>query len=193
MSKSPLLAGAALAALALVPLSAQADDLLSVDLSVPNTVTLNALPGLSAATLTGSNFTGIYLQNFYNAGPTGLLISGGTGNFTSAANTPDNSPGIFHLAGDSGLNFYTWTAETASFTAGSTAFTGTGTWTVSPVQYAELLAGNTSGTVVFPADRASNAVNATVLGTYVVSSVPEPATAGLLAFAGFGLLARRRR
>ncbi len=178
---------------------ARADVLLIVDLTVANEVTIRATDGLSANTVTGSNQVGTYLDNFYNFPGDGelnaILVSG---DLTSAENVSDNSPNLYRggegadAGMDSGLNIWDWTDDfPASFTADSLAFVGSATWTLAPDDYADMLAGNSSGNIYFPADTADDVVSASFLGTYLVV-VPAPGVLPLLGL-GFGLGVRRWR
>ena len=176
---------------ALVATAAQADNLLIVDLTVPDTVTITATDGLAANSAIGSDSIGVYFENFYNTGG-GLSDSLVLGDLRSAANTSDGTPDLFRFVDDPGLNFWSWTADVDSvFTAGEVAFAGSATWTVSPDDYAAMLAGNAGGDLYFPADSVDDVPGATFLGTYKVI-VPAPGVASVL---GLGLLglARRRR
>ena len=105
---------------------AQADDLLIIDLTVPNQVTITATAGLSAITASGSDSTGVYLENFYGGAGSSLSAALVSGNLTNAENATDNSPALFRAgSSDPGLNIYSWSsASTVTFTAGSLAFTG---------------------------------------------------------------------
>ena len=53
---------------------AQLDELLIIDLSVPNQITITATAGLSAVDASGSDTTGIYMENFYSAAGGALLL-----------------------------------------------------------------------------------------------------------------------
>jgi len=171
------------------------DVLLEVDLTVENQVTITATSGVSAATVAGSNFTGVYLADFYN-GPQSVGLSAGlvAGDLTSFLNPPDNSPALFRGAGaggDPGLNIWSFSTQaTVNFEAEVQAFVGSATWNLSPAAYADMLAGNTSGLIYFPADTFDDIPGAQVLGSYVV--IPTP---GALAMFGlsFGACAIRRR
>lgn len=171
---------------------AYADVLLEIDLSVPNEITINATSGLSAVTTSGDDFFGAYFENFYNGPGTGMIDSGGVGDLTNTENPADFSPGLFRAADDPGLNIWSWSSDTTvTFTAGSQAFTGSATWALDPAVYADMLAGNTSGDVYFPADTVDDiAAGAVLLGQYRV--VPEPATLSLMLL-GLGLGLRRSR
>lgn len=170
-----------------------AQELLLVDLSVPNQVTITATDGASAATVTGSDSTGVYFDNFYGVSGDSLSATLVSGDITNAANPSDGSPSLFRggAGSDTGLNLWSWSDDTdVDFTAGSTAFVGSGTWDLDPNEYANMVAGNTTGALYFPADTADDVANATFLGTYRV--IPTP---GALAVCGLGLgvAARRRR
>lgn len=172
---------------------AQADDLLIIDLTVPNQVTITATAGLSAITASGSDSTGVYLENFYGGAGSSLSAALVSGNLTNAENATDNSPALFRAgSSDPGLNIYSWSsASTVTFTAGSLAFTGSGTWLLDAPEYADMLAGSTSGNIYFPADDVGDLPSAGILGTYRV--IPTPAAATLLGLGlGVGALRRRR-
>ncbi len=190
----------AFTALAMFAGFANAQNVLNVDLSVANQITITADSGLAAATISGSDTTGIYLENYFGAVGAGnalgdTLVSTAPF-FTSAENVADvDGPDIFRDGNtDPGLNVWSWTPDgAATFTAGSLAFTGSATWTVDPDAYADMVAGgNPSGNVYFPADDASDIAGATLLGTYNVV-VPEPGAFSLIGLGLVGLLAIRRR
>ena len=186
----------ALVAVAGLATVAAADDLLIVDLTVANEVTITATTGNSAVTASGPDITGVYFEGFYG-GPGGSLSAPlVAGDITNFENAPDNTPALFRggAGSDPGLNLYSWsTASTVTFTAGSQAFIGSGTWTLDPAEYADMLAGGvTSGNLWFPADTVDDIPNAQQLGTYRVI-VPAPGAFALLG-AGLGLgMVRRRR
>lgn len=187
---SRVLVCAAVAALTAV---AFADDLLVIDLSVANQVTITATSGMSAVTTSGGNSTGAYFENFYGVAGSALTATLVTGNLTSAANPSDNSPSLYRggSGSDPGLNIWSFsTNSTINFTAGATAFVGSATWTLDPPEYADMLAGSSSGNIYFPADTFDDLPSAQVLGTYSV--VPEPGALSLLACLGLGLLRNRR-
>jgi len=166
--------------------------ILEVDLSVPNQVTVRGMPGLAAGTVSGSDLTGAYLADYYDVPSTALTNSTGTGNLTNFLNPPDGSPGIFTTAGDAGLNIWTWSTDsTVDFQVGVRAFTGAGTWTVTPAKYAELLSAvGDTGDVFFPRDTPNDP--ATLIGTWQ-AVVPEPTTASvLIGLTGLSFLRRRR-
>ncbi|MFG0246013.1 MAG: PEP-CTERM sorting domain-containing protein [Phycisphaerales bacterium JB052] len=167
---------------------AQADELLLIDLSVENQMTVTATDGLSAADAAGSSFTGFLLADFFNNTSTGLTITNGVGDLTVAGTTSDGSPSIFHAAGSAGLNIWSFTGDSPSFTAGQVAFTGSATWTIDAASYADLVDGNSVGDIYSPADSDDDIPTATYIGTYRV--VPAPASVALL---GLGSLAATRR
>jgi len=189
--------GFVFAALAALPMSTQAATLLSVDLSVLNEVTITAEAGLADTTVSGSDFTGIYLPNFFGSGSTFFDIGGASGNFTTANETSDNSPRLYRATGDTGLNIYSFAVgPTGSFTAGSTAFSGSSTWSLTPGLYAEFVSAPGAGAIYFPADTADDVAGSTSVGEFATSNVapvPLPAPILLLGAALVGLLAIGRR
>ena len=169
---------------------AQADDLLIIDLSVENQMTITATDGLSAADAAASSFTGVLLADFFNNTSTGLTITNGVGDLTVAGTSSDGSPSIFHSAGSAGLNIWSFTADAPAFTAGQVAFTGSGTWTIDAASYADRVGGNTSGDIYSPADSDDDIPGATYIGTYRV--VPAPGSVALLGLGGLAATRRRR-
>lgn len=168
--------------------AANAAELLLVDLTVPNQVTVSATSGNSSTTVSGSDFSGILLSGFYNGNQTAALGTPvGVGNLVPAAQASDLSPSMFRGTNDPGLNIWDMsTVTTVSFTAGSLAFTGSATWTLSAAQYADMLGGNLTGTVLFPADTTGDP--GVSIGEWRV--IPTPGAASLL---GVGLFAAARR
>ena len=179
---------------ALLATGAYADDLLVVDLSVTDQVTVFATDGLSAIDSSGSDTTGVYFEDFYGVAGGALSASLVFGDLTNAENPSDGSPSIFRggAGTDPGLNIWSWSSDsTVTFTAGSLAFVGSATYDLDPGEYADMLAGNMSGDLYFPADTVDDIPNADLLGTYRVI-VPEPATLSFLVL-GLGLVVRKRR
>jgi hypothetical protein len=157
------------------------DELLIVDLSVSNQVTITSTDGASFSTVSGSDGTGFLLADFYsNAGPEGVFVTG-SGDLTSATETSDGTPGIFRGDGDPGLNVWTYTDDpTSNFTAGELAFTGVGTWTLSEAQYNAMLTAPASGLIYFPADSSDDIDAASLLGTYGVTLPPLSANVQII-------------
>jgi hypothetical protein len=186
-----------LAAAMLFPVTTHAVVLVIVDLSVTNQITLTATSGASAVTLTGSDGTGIYLDDFFGSSGFSMSDTLVSGDFVAANNTSDGSPNLFKSSSDSGtgINVYAMASDDPlSFTAGSTAFSGMATWNVSAANYVEALAGAGGGLVYFPADDIGDLSSASVLGEWSTTvAAPEPATFGLLAAAGIVTVFRRRR
>lgn len=182
------------AAVACFATGAQADDLLIVDLSIPNQITINATAGLSSASVSGGDTTGVYFDNFYGAAGNALADVLVSGDITNVGNPSDMTPDLFRGGGgtDTGLNMWSWSSDiTVDFTAGTQAFTGSGTWTLSAAEYADMLNGSMSGALYFPADTADDIATATQIGTYRVV-VPAPGAIAVLGL-GLGVTARRRR
>ncbi len=172
---------------------AQAEVLLEINLLTPNEITVSATTGLSAATETGSNFTGFLFADFYNGGSAGPSLAGTVGDLTNFENPSDGSPSLFRAGSgtDAGLNIWSFSSDsTVTFTAGSQAFTGSATWTLDPLVYADMVAGNSSGDIFFAADDSGDIAGATLLGTWLV--VPEPASIAILSLGAIGLIRRRR-
>ncbi len=183
-TKIALIAGAAIAS------TAAAQDLLIIDLTVANEISISATGNAASASASGSTFTGFYLENFYGSTVGDALNESTTGDFTTAANPSDGTPGIFRGAGNAGLNFWTFSTDfTYTITAGSPAFTGSATWSISASQYADMLAGNVSGDIYAPADTDDDIAGATLIGQYRV--IPAPSAMALLGLGG--LVAGRRR
>ncbi len=147
-------------------------ELLVVDLTVTDQVTVTATTAAATNTVSGSDTTGFYFENFFTTdeGLAGTLVSG---DLTSFLNTSDGTPGIFRGGGgtDPGLNIWTYTDDaTSDFVAGTQAFSGSATWDVSPEDYASFLTANATGDLYFPADTADDiAGGATLIGTYSVN------------------------
>lgn len=190
MNKIATIAGLAIAATAM---TATAEDLLHIDLSVGNEITINALAGLSSATTSGSVFTGVLMGDFYNGGSDGVNVSG-SGDLVSNGTVSDGTPGIFNSAGNNGLNFWTWTSSaSAAFTAGDVAFTGSATISgLDAVDYNDMLAGNTSGDIWAFADTDDDIPFAVVIGQWTTTVVPAPSSLALLGLGGI-VAGRRRR
>jgi hypothetical protein len=187
----------ALVAVVVGAASARADVLLTVDLSVTDQVTITATTGLSSATVSGNNNLGVYFENFYGAGSfiDDTLVSG---DLTNSLNPSDGSPNLYRDESDPGLNLYGWTSDsgsTVNFTAGVQAFTGSATWDLDSASYNDMLAGNTSGNLYFPADSSDDLATATLIGTWEVASttvIPTPTAALAIPAMLAGLGLRRR-
>ncbi len=185
-------AAALVGVVALSSTGAMAEDVILLDLSVANQVTVISTSGASGITASGPDFTGFYLENFFNTGGAATLNEGATvGDLTSANNTADGSPRLFSLFGDTGLNFFDYTNDASwTFTTGSRAFSGSGTCDLSAAQYAEFIGGNISGDIFFAADTSDDLPASGVVGQYRV--IPTPGTLSLAGLA-CGLVGARRR
>jgi hypothetical protein len=173
-------------------MTASAEVLLTVDLTVADQITILATGGLSAETIVGSDGIGVYFADFYGIAGSGLTETLVSGDITNAENASDGTPNIFRGSSDAGLNLWSWSTDNdVSFTAGSLAFVGSATWTLSATEYADMLAGNTSGDLYFPADTADDVAGATMLGQYNVI-VPAPSSIALLGLGGMACIRRRR-
>ena len=174
--------------------AASADDLILVDLSVTNQITITSTAGLSAATVSGTDNIGVYFEDFFGTNSLGsagsTLVPGG--NIRPVGTTTDGSPSLFHFTSDPGLNLFSWTNDaTSSFTAGSQAFTGAATYNLTAAAYAAYTANNPigrTGNLWFEADNLADLPNASVIGTYRVVPVP-----GVMSLFGVGLIAAARR
>lgn len=173
---------------------AQLETLLIVDLTVANQITISATNGASAASLSGGDTTGVLLADLLSAGTSNaisdVLVSG---DITNVGNPSDGTPDLFYstFGAGTGLNLWSWSSDTTvNFTAGSQAFSGSGTWNVSPAFYADMLAGNSGGTIYFPADTDDDIAGATAIGTW--NLIPAPSTAALLGLGGLAAVRRRR-
>ena len=139
---------AAIVTIAGVAAAANADDLLLIDLSVVNQITISATSGLSSADVSGADVTGVYFDNFYGGSGDSLSATYQSGDISTFGDASDGSPALFRAGAgaDSGLNLFSWaTASTVSFTAGAQAFSGSATWALDANEYANMLAGNEFG------------------------------------------------
>jgi hypothetical protein len=183
-------AGAASAGMAL-------EELVVIDLTTADQITVTATMGNSAVDASGSSITGTYFEDFYGGSGGSLTATLSSGDFTSANNPSDGSPALFRGGGgaDPGLNLWSFSTDfTVSFTAGQQAFTGSATWTLDAAEFADMFAGgNRTGTLWFPADTADDISTggAVALGTYRVI-VPAPGAAALFGLAGLAAVRRRR-
>lgn len=186
MNKIATIAGLAVAASAM---TANAETLLIVDLGTTNSITISATDGLSSASVSGSDFTGALLADFFGStAGMNFLDSFGVGDLTYASGASDGSPGLFRATGSAGLNVWSL-GGTGDFTAGAQGFTGSATWAVDAGVYAEMLAGNTSGDIYAPADSDDDIGAATLVGQWNI--IPAPSSLALLGMGG--LVAGRRR
>ena len=193
MNKSILIV--ALAGSAAVASAQSLAELIVIDLSVVNQVTLTATDGASAVSESGSDGIGIYFENFYAGdGSTFLNETLISGDITNFENPSDGSPNLFRSGTtDPGLNLFSFSSDsTVTFTAGGQAFTGSAVFSLEADDYADMIAlGNRSGNIWFPADDDGDLAGASVLGTYTVI-VPAPAAFSAFAL-GLGATALRRR
>jgi hypothetical protein len=192
--KTLLTAGAVLA-IAGAASATELQKLVIIDLTVPNQVTVTATDGVSFSDASGSDVTGIYLENFYGGAGDSLSASLVSGDFTNFENPSDNSPSLFRAGAgaDPGLNIWSFSSDTTvTFTAGGQAFIGSATWNLDPNEYANMIAGGErGGDLYFPADDVGDLPGAVLLGTWNVI-IPTPGTAGLLGLAGLAAVRRRR-
>jgi hypothetical protein len=186
MNKIALIAGLAVAS------AASADDLLLVDLTVANQVTVTATSGLASTSASGTNFTGFLLDGFFaapGAGNADSFLGAGSGNLTTNNNPSDGTPSLFNGSTSVGLNIWSFsTSSSVSVTGGQQAFVGSGTWSLTAAQYAAFQSGATTGDILFNADTDDDAgVN---IGTYRV--IPTPSSLALLGLGGLAATRRRR-
>ncbi len=171
---------------------ASAQELLIVDLSVTDQITITATGEAAANSVSGGAFTGFLMADFYNAlnfsGVFGTLVSG---DLAPAQNVSDLSPSLFRGSTDNGLNVWAYTVSGDSdFVAGSLAFTGSATWDLDPLAYADMISGNLSGDIYAPADTDDDIAAAVFIGTWNV--IPAPSSLALLGLGGI-VAGRRRR
>lgn len=190
MNKFATIAGLTVAASAMTA-SAGGVDLLCIDLSVENMITITATDGLSSGTVSGSDSTGALMADFFVGSGIGIFNSGGIGDLTAAGESPDGSPALFNSSTSFGLNIWSWSSDaSSSFTTGEVAFTGSATWDLDADEYAAALAGNTSGEIYAFADTDDDISSSTYLGNWKV--VPAPSSLALLGLGGIAAGRRRR-
>ena len=145
-------------------------ELLIVDLTTTNEITITSTTNNAAATVSGSDTTGFYFDGFFTSAQVlnATLVSG---DLTSASETSDHSPSLYRGSGgsDAGLNVWSYTNDpNSNFTMGQQAFSGQATWSLSTDEYNSMLNAPTSGNIYFPADTSDDIPSATLLGTYSV-------------------------
>lgn len=202
MNRKAIVIALASAGLASAANAQQLDELLLVDLSVPDQITITATSGVSASTISGGDTTGALLANFYTAGNDAagtFADAAAAGDFTNFLNPADNTPGIFrgNTPADgisNGLNVWTWSSDiTVDFVAGTQAFTGSLTATLDSDEYLDMINSvsvGSTGEIFFPADTDDDIAGATVLGTWRV--VPTPGAVALFGIGGLAATRRRR-
>ena len=176
---------AALTAAALSLGTSKADVLLHVDLSVVDKLTIRATTGLSAVTASVNDFTGFTLVDFQ------YLSINGSGSGATLVDYNGTSDGAVAVSSADGmLNLYNMaTSDPLQFTAGSQAFTGEATWTLSSSQYATYLNGPSSGNIVLADAFAVALANGPVVGTWSLNlgSTSVPDTSSTLALLALGI------
>jgi len=156
------------------PLPAGDYEVLTVDLSIENQITVSAGAGVSMATISSANANdiGFLFADFFPTTVQSLgssLVSGAT--LSAASSTSDGSPVLYRASSsDTGLNIYSYSTDMAhGFTVLQTAFTGTATWNISAGAYNLMLSSApATGDVYFPTDEAAGIPTATKIGTYRV-------------------------
>jgi hypothetical protein len=175
-------------------------DLLIVDLQTPNEVTITATSGASAATVTGLDFVGLLLADFYTAGnDTGGSVTdlaGSGGDLAPFLNSSDGSPDIFRStfpAPNAGLNIWSMAGVDNEYVAGTQALSGSVTFLLDADDYADMVnsvSAGDSGRIFVPADSDDDIADATAIGNWRV--IPAPGAGALLALAGVAGVRRRR-
>ena len=173
--------------------AASADNLILVDLSVANQVTVSATSGLASADSSASNFTGFLLEGFYGSPvAVGAGTVAGSGDLVTFNETSDGSPLSFSGTGNAGLNFWSIATTGLSTTAGVQAFSGSATFALDAANYAAMLAGNASGDIYMGADTDDDIGGFGVVNIGTWSLVPAPSAMAMLGLGGI-VAGRRRR
>ncbi len=180
---------AAITAAALSVGTSKADMLLHVDLSVVNQLTIRATTGLSAVTASVRDSIGFTLVDFQVIDIDESLTGSTLVDFNG---TSSGTVSIFNAGGSGFLNLFNMaTSDPLQFTAGSQAFTGEATWTLTSSQYATWLNGHSSGDIVlsdlFPGS--PSLLDAPVVGTWSLNlpSTSVPDTSSTLALLALGI------
>ncbi len=193
MNKIAMIAGTAVLASGAAA-GSNLEILLEVDLSVENQVTISATDGLAAVSASASNFTGYLLADFFATPGAGFggVLGADSGDLTTFNNASDGTPSGFVGSSSVGLNIWSFSSDsTVTVDAGAQAFVGSATWTLDAAQYADFLAGATSGDIYFGADTDDDiAAGAVLIGQYSV--VPAPGALALLGMGGMVATRRRR-
>tara|TARA_A100000171_G_scaffold43500_1_gene45563 strand:+ start:595 stop:1206 length:612 start_codon:yes stop_codon:yes gene_type:complete len=189
MNKIAMIAG-----MAVVATGATADVLLEIDLSTANQVTISATSGLASQSASTSTFTGFLLADFFATPGAGFggVLGADSGDLTTFNNPSDGTPSGFVGSSSVGLNIWSFSSDsTVTVDAGAQAFSGSATWTLDALQYADFLDGATSGDIYFGADTDDDIGNGAILiGQYNV--VPAPSALALLGMGGMVATRRRR-
>jgi len=139
-------------------------------------------------------FTGFLLADFFATPGAGFggVLGADSGDLTTFNNASDGTPSGFVGSSSVGLNIWSFSSDsTITVDVGAQAFSGSATWTLDALQYADFLDGATSGDIYFGADTDDDIGNGAILiGQYNV--VPAPSALALLGMGGMVATRRRR-
>ena len=178
--------------------SANAALLLEIDLSQENIIAITATNNSALVNSIGSDFNGVYLEDFFSTSVTlnDELIQG---NLVTANQVSDNSPNLFNVIDDLGLNIFSMTASNnITTTLGQAAFSGFAQFSVSADTFKSVMNGALFGNLHMNADSFDDlskpSFNTQNIGKWaVVSEVSAPSAFGLMLIACFAAFQTRKR